>query len=278
MRHRARPRPASGRARRGSRPSALRAARGSWSPAISCARRLDQRQPLGAGGGVQLLQRRGADAAARRVDDALEGEVVGRLADQAQIGQRVADFLALVEARAADHPIRQRQRDEALLELAGLEAGAHQDRDFAERVPLALQCLDLVADPARLLLGVPQRRARRLVALLGAGPQGLAEPAAVMRDDAAGGGQDLRGRAVVLLQPDDQRAREIVLEAQDVADLGAAPAVDRLVVVADAAQILVLLRQEPQPQILRDVGVLVLVDQQIAEAPLVSRRGFPGCR
>ena len=75
---------------------------------------------------------------------------------QAQIGQRVADLLALVEARPADHPVRQRQRDEALLELAGLEAGAHQDRDLAQRMALALQRLDLVADPARLLLGVPQ--------------------------------------------------------------------------------------------------------------------------
>ena len=95
-----------------------------------------------------------------------------------------------------------------------------------------------------------------------------------MRDDAGGGGEDLRGRAVVLLEPDDQRAGEIGLEAQDVADLGAAPAVDRLVVVADAAQIAMALRQQPQPQILRDVGVLVLVDQQIAEAPLVVGEDF----
>src|SRR3546814_12521352 len=56
-------------------------------------------------------------------------------------------------------------------------------------------------------------------------------------------------------------------EAQDVADLGATPAVDRLVVVADAAEVAVALRQEAQPEVLRDVGVLVLVDQDVAEAP-----------
>ena len=73
------------------------------------------------------------------------------------------------------------------------------------------------------------------------------------------------------------RAREILFEAQDVADLGAAPAVDRLVVVADTAQIAALLSQQPQPQILGDVGVLVLVDEQIAEAPLVigEESGLP---
>ena len=47
-----------------------------------------------------------------------------------------------------------------------------------------------------------------------------------------------RGRAVITLQPDHRRAGEVVLEAQDVVDLGAAPAVDRLVVVADAADVL----------------------------------------
>ena len=46
------------------------------------------------------------------------------------------------------------------------------------------------------------------------------------------------GRAVVALQADDVGAGEVVLEAQDVVDLRAAPAVDRLVVVADAAEVL----------------------------------------
>ncbi len=118
-------------------------------------RRLDQWQPPVPGQAVELLQGGAADAAARRVQDALEGEVVGRLVDQPQIGERVADLLALVKARAADHPIGQGERDEPFLELAGLKAGADQDRDLAERVALALQRLDLVADPARLLLGVP---------------------------------------------------------------------------------------------------------------------------
>src|SRR5204863_8434624 len=104
-------------------------------------------------------------------------------------------------------------------------------------MPPALQRLDLVADPARLLLGIPQPAHGDLVAGLRAGPQRLAEPAAIMRDDPGSGGQDLRGRAVILLEPDDQRAGEIALESEDVADLGAPPAVDRLIIVADAAQI-----------------------------------------
>ena len=60
-----------------------------------------------------------------------------------------------------------------------------------------------------------------------------------------------------------------MLEAQDVVDLGAAPAVDRLVVVADAADVLRALADQPQPEILRDVGVLVFVDQNEPEALLI---------
>jgi hypothetical protein len=46
-------------------------------------------------------------------------------------------------------------------------------------------------------------------------------------------------------EPHHLGAREVALEAQDVVHLGAAPAVDRLVVVSDAAEVLALLRQQP---------------------------------
>ena len=187
---------------------------------------------------VQQLHGGVAEAALRHVDDALEGEVVGRRVDDAQIGQRVADFGALVEARAADDAVGQAERDEAVFELAHLERGAHQDRDLVERVALALQLLDLLADAAGFLLGVPGAGDGDLLAVDVLGAQRLAEPAFVVRDQMRGGGEDVAGRAVVALQPDDLGAGKIVLEAQDVVDLGAAPAIDRLVVVADAADVL----------------------------------------
>ena len=101
------------------------------------------------------------------------------------------------------------------------------------------------------------------------GEQRLAEPALVVGDEVRGGAEDVRGRAVVALEADDRGAGKILLEAQDVVDLGAAPAVDRLVVVADAADVRPPLGEQPQPEILRDVGVLVLVDQHVAEALVV---------
>ena len=60
----------------------------------------------------------------------------------------------------------------------------------------------------------------------------------LLRDQAGGGGEDVR-RSSGSSAPAGStlRAGEILLEAQDVADLGAAPAIDRLVVVADAADV-----------------------------------------
>ena len=63
---------------------------------------------------------------------------------------------------------------------------------------------------------------------------------------------------------------EVVLEVEDVADVGAAEAVDRLVVVADDAQVAVLLGEQLEPAVLGAVGVLVLVDEHVAEAAPVA--------
>src|SRR3981081_2625297 len=50
-------------------------------------------------------------------------------------------------------------------------------------------------------------------------------------------GQDVAGGTVVALEPNDLGAWKVVLEAQDVVDLRAAPAIDRLVVIPDAADV-----------------------------------------
>ena len=132
----------------------------------------------------------------------------------------------------------------------------------------ALERLDLLADPAGLGLAVPMPDQAHRFARFGIRPQRLAQPPLVRRDQAGRRRQDLRGGPVILLQPDHIGARKILLEAQDVAHLGPAPAIDRLVVVAHAADVAMRLRQQPQPHVLRDVGVLILVHQDIAEPVL----------
>ena len=192
---------------------------------------------------MQHLQRGVAEAALGHVDDALEGEIVGRLRDHAQVGEGVADFGALVEARPADHAIGQAELDEAVFEFAHLERGAHQNGDLVERMVLAalarvaLELLDFLADGAGFFLRVPAAGDLHFFAEHVFGAQRLAEPAFVVRDEVGGRREDVSGAAVISFQADDLGAGKIVVEAQDVIDLRAAPAVDRLVVIADAADV-----------------------------------------
>ena len=206
---------------------------------------------------VQKLHRRVAQPALRHVDDALEREIVGRRIDDAQIGERIADFGAFVKSRAADHAIGEAQRDEAVFEFAHLKRRAHQNRDLVEGMAFALQLLDVLADGAGLFLGIPGSADGDFFAGHVVGAQRLAEPAFVVGDQVRGGGKNMAGRAVIAFEPDHGGAGEVVLEPQDVVHLGAAPAVDRLVVVADAADVFRATRRGglPLPACGQSVGV-----------------------
>ena len=79
---------------------------------------------------------------------------------------------------------------------------------------------------------------------------------------------DLRG-PVVLLQPHLFRTREGPLEVEDVSHLRPAPRVDALIVVTHRAHVHRIAGQELEKIELRGVGVLELVDEEVAETPEV---------
>ena len=98
-----------------------------------------------------------------------------------------------------------------------------------------------------------------------------------MRDHRIGGSQDVAGGAVILLQPDGARAGIVVEELLHVADLRAAPAVNRLIVIADNEHLAAFTGKQADEGVLHVVGVLEFVDQDLAETlPVVfqQRRRF----
>jgi hypothetical protein len=127
---------------------------------------------------------------------------------------------------------------------------------------------DLGGDEARLGVLVLDLEGAHRVALAEVGPEVLRLALAVVRDHRIGGPEDGVRRAVVLLERDRARLAEVALELEDVADVRAAERVDRLVRVADRADVAVLLRQQLQKPVLRMVRVLVLVDEDVAEGLL----------
>ena len=81
--------------------------------------------------------------------------------------------------------------------------------------------------------------------------------------------QDVRARTVILLELDDFGTGKILLEFEDVADVGAPPLIDALVVVPDDAEVAVDGSQHVYELVLQHIRILILVDHQIAEALLV---------
>ena len=100
-------------------------------------------------------------------------------------------------------------------------------------------------------------------------PHLLGHPVLVVLDDGVGRIHDVLRGTVVLLQLEDARARIVALEIEDVLDVGATETVDALRIVAHHADILVKSRQPLDNQILREVGILILVDEDILEPVLI---------
>jgi len=125
------------------------------------------------------------------------------------------------------------------------------------------QAFDLLDDEERLILLIV-----RLVDDDGATgavfrPEVLLLALLVERDDGMRGVEDRLRRAVVLVEDDDAGVGEIVLEVEDVANVGAAPGVNGLVRVADDADVAVVRRPLLGEDVLGDIGVLELVDVNV---------------
>ncbi len=217
-----------------------------------------------------------ADAARRHVDDAPQRHVVVRVQHQLQIGERVLDLAAFVEAGAAEHLIRDAGRAQAVFHRARLRVGAVEDGGRGGVVGLNRLAHDLDDEVGLVeFVGAAIGHNRRPAGLIR--PQHLVFAAAVVADDGRRRIENDLRRAVVAFELDGHRVWEVALEVEDVLHIGAAPLVDRLVGVADHAQVAVHAHELLHEQVLRPVGVLIFVDHREAEAPRVAlahgRRG-----
>jgi hypothetical protein len=236
---------------------------------LGVAARRQEADALAAGVPVERLDRAVADAAAGGVDDPPRGDVVVRVDQQPGVGQDVLDLLALVEAHPSDHAVGQADADEDVLEHAGLGVRAVEDGDVVEARTLRAQLLGLLGDEGGLVVLVAGAVAHDGLAEAAIGPQFRTARHRSHRDDRVGGIEDRLRRAVVAVQDDDLGVGVVGLEVQDVLDRGAAEAVDALLGVADDHDVAVGTGEELDEVVLGPVGVLVLVDHQVAEAALV---------
>ena len=133
-----------------------------------------------------------------------------------------------------------------------------------------MQLLYLRTNPAALVALVRRLEHADLLAVTRGGEQMLLLAARVVRHHGVGRRQDMARRAVVLLKTHHLGLGIVLLKVEDVLDVGATPAVNRLVVVAHHHEVAVLGSQEVGNGVLGLVGVLVLVHADLAEALLIA--------
>src|SRR5712664_2127035 len=130
----------------------------------------------------------------------------------------------------------------------------------------ALQGLHLLGQPVRLVAVALRFVYAHRLAVSGGGPQVLAEALLVVGDERVRRGEDVTVRAVVLLEADDVLDMEVALEFGHVADIRSAEGIDGLIVIADGEHDVLRPGEQFQPAVLKAIGVLELVHQDVLEA------------
>src|SRR5919204_391543 len=160
----------------------------------------------------------------------------------AQLAQELARGFAGEQRRALK---RYAQLVEALLEIDEARVRAAQDRDLLVRRAAGVQLVDPLDDEVafRVVRREGAHDRRRTVGARGA--QGFLGSSETWNDPVRKL-ENLRRRAIIRLQPDHVRVRKASRQGEEVLRRRAGERVDRLVVVADRAELVVVL-PEPAP-------------------------------
>ena len=193
---------------------------------------------------------------------------------QAQVSQRISDFLTVVEPQPAVNSIRNTLAHQGFFEHPGLGIGTIENGAFAAQIALADPGRDGIGNIIGFILLVERGVQADRLTFHPVSPEFLAQTPLVVGNHRVGGFQNGLGGAVVLLQPHQPGIGEIPLVLLDILDLRAPPAVDGLVVIAHHRQRHPVAGQHLQPGVLNGVGVLELVHQYVLEALLVVAQQF----
>jgi hypothetical protein len=182
--------------------------------------------------------------------------------ENSEVGDEVAYLLPAVEARSSDQPVWHAEAHEAFFEGAGLCVDAVQDRAVLVREAVVLhELVDCGDNCLGLVLLVQALGEHDRLADVVLGPEALVLAESIVGDDLGRGAEDCLRGAVILLQYDHFGVRILVLEAEDVAQVGTAPGIDGLIGVANHAEVPVFSCEELHEFELGEIRILELVDK-----------------
>ena len=193
-----------------------------------------------------------------------------RIKNQTQISENILNLLALIEFQTADHAVGNTALNQRFLENTRLRIRAVKHSHIAQLgVFLLLQLLHALNNEARLVMLVRRFISGNQRACIIIRPQAFRLASGVIVNHGIRCIKNNLRAAVVLLQLHHLRFRIILFEVQNIADVCTAPAINALVSIAHHADIVMLSCENLRQQILRMVGVLILVDHNIIKFILI---------
>jgi len=207
----------------------------------------------------------------RVIHHPLEGLFVVGVEHQAQVGDHILDFLALVKGKPTIYPVGQVTLAQGLLKNAGLCVGTVKYDKIVEGIVGAeVHFLDPVGNDETLL--DVRISAQHLDALphVVLGIDRFVYLSFILGNQAIGCVDNGLGGTVILLQLEQAAFRIIFFEFEDVVNIGTPERIDALGIIAHHTYPVVFLGQLLDDEVLGKVGVLVFIDQNKPEAVLIG--------
>ena len=233
-----------------------------------------ERQMLQGGERGELGDSLAAHAALGSVDRTGDALLISRIHHRPHVGDRISYLHALEEADSAHHFVGNVKACQGVFYQHALEVGAIQHGEIVGReARVALKGgSDFVGHPIRLVSVAPRRISQHLAPSadsLTMRPQHLASTMRVIGDHLVGSVQDVLRGTVVFLQQHGLDVGQLGFKSADVADVGASEAIDGLVGVSHHADVRPLAAKLQDDAVLRRVGVLILVHQNVLKLVLM---------
>ena len=213
-----------------------------------------------AGHGGQVAQ---ADAVARPLEDAQQSHRRAVVGQQLQPRHQVDDLGPVEQAARADAPRRRTFRASRAATTAGMSRRLRHSTAVSPQASPSATCLAMSS--AMVAASSASSAARKQAMVVSGASTGtdrtFSQRLADLGLDAVGQLDQARPEPERGLQGPDGDRREVVLEVEDVGQVGAPEAVDRLHVVADRGHPRSGRVDELQEPALGEVGVLVLVEE-----------------
>ena len=199
-----------------------------------------------------------------------------RVDDDPKVGDQVFDFLALIKRLSAVNFIGDISFPERFFKDTRLRIGAVEHGKMGVGAPFVHpQFENLRSDQIPFFIVRICRKDAYFAARLVFGVDMLGDLPFIFADKAVGRIDDVLRRTIVPFQFEQAIVGVLIFETQHIVDVGSAKRVDTLGIVADYADAPVFLAQTRHDQVLREIRILILVYQHIAEQFLIFFQHLP---